>query len=147
MKFFISAIFSVFILSSCAVVDVIEDNTMVSGLVAYQASRELIEAADEPMERARRVILYTEAALRLVDADQTVTIDALYDEIYQLIDWNAIPPQDRFIVEDLLVLVRARISEEINRNVAMSAEQAIALRHVIERIRIAAEQFLIAENE
>lgn len=129
------------VLSSCAITDALNDHTLIAGIVAYKATAEVIELADDRQARAERILKYTDAALRLIDADTPVTLDSVYEAIHAAIDWDVIPPIDRPLVEDLLAAVRDKLAEEINQYQILEPGDEVGLEHVIVRIRSAAHHY------
>ena len=117
---------------------VLQDNTLIAGVAAYTATNEIIERSEDPAGRAQRILLYTDAVSELVSADTPVSLDAVYDAIHGLIDWEQIPPVDRPLIEDLLQAVRDRLAQEIEQSIALDNETEVSLLHVIDRIRMAA---------
>lgn len=121
-----------------AVSSVLNDYTLIAGAVAYKATAELIELTDDRSARATRILRYTDAAMEVVDSSQEVTLDALYQTVYDMIDWDRIPRQDHVLVNDLLIAVRDRLAEEVDEVTTLTPETEVSLVHIINRIRSAA---------
>lgn len=121
-----------------AVSDLLNDNTLFAGVAAYKATTEIIERADDPQGRANRILTYTESAMALVDSDLPVTLNTLYIHVHGLVMGN-VPDVDRQPVEDILDALRESLAREIDEFVTLTPNTEVGLRHVITRIRMAAQ--------
>lgn len=130
---------SLLMLSCAALSDFANENTRIAGALAYSATVELIERSDNPGERAARILEYTDSAITIIEADESVTVTVLHQAICVLIDWDAIPPVDRPLVNDLLLAVRDKIAEKIDQGEELTPETEVSLLQIIGRIRMAAE--------
>lgn len=126
-------------LTSCqAVQDVLNDNTLLTGVAAYEATEWIIEAAEDPEARARRILAYTEAAVEIVDSSTPTTLASLHTYISGLV-MAQVPEIDRQPAQDMLDALRVRLAIEIDEYASLTPETEVSLLHVIQRIRIAAE--------
>ena len=132
-------------LTSCAlptvIGDVLNDNSLLVGAFAYQATVEIIERAEDTQGRAGRILRYTDKATDLLGADEPVTIAALHQAIYVLIDWDSIPDIDEPLIKDLLTAIRNRLEQEVENVAGMTPETEVSLLHVVARIRSAADYY------
>ncbi len=125
--------------TACATVEsVLNDNSLLAGVAAYKATTEIIERAEDPQARAKRILIYTEAAANIVDSAEPVTLQAVYEAVFESIAWDQIPPADRPLIEDLLSAIRDRLAEEVEQFAILTPETEVSLLHVISRIRSAA---------
>jgi hypothetical protein len=127
------------LLAACSAVSVlVSENNLIVGVVAYKATSELIERADDKAARAERIIKYTEIASSLVDSSQPVSINTLADTLIDSINWDLIPPQDHALINSLISDLRHRLAREIQEYVILSAADEVSIEYIIDRMREAA---------
>ena len=128
---------AVALLVSCAPGDgnLLGNHELIAGVAAAKATVEIIERAENQQARAARILIYTATAEELVDSSKPVTLQDVYQAVHDAINWEAIPPIDRMIVEDLLQAVRDSLAREAERFAILSPEAEVSVIHIIRRIR------------
>lgn len=110
MKLILSVL-TAMLLSGCAM---LQQSPTTAHLAVTVATMKVVEAGDNPVERAQRVIAVANEAKRLID-NEAVTIDVLEEAIKNRLDQEPLAPSDRLLADALIIT----IADELRARVGM----------------------------
>ena len=118
----------------------LEDNPQTASLVIQSATAKFIEKADDPSERAQRVIDVSAKALDIVGSERA-SVDAFRIAVTSLIDFDELPVSDKILLTQLIELVAESLAERVGEG-ALDPDQLIVVREAFGDAIIAAGYYL-----
>jgi len=105
-----------FMLSSCSVLESINNNPAVADLVIKIAVSQYIDAEEDPearVERARAVNDKVGHILEVLEGNPTLSLDGLEQQFRESVDWSMLDVSDKILADVLITNVRAQLEAKV----------------------------------
>lgn len=134
--------------SGCAAIstasDWINGNPMIVNSVTRQAVARYVQGGDtleEQRARAENVKIRTERALADLEGNPQATVAGIMDVLESHVDWDGLSPADRFLVQDIMLVVQTQLAQKQAEN-QLQTDTVLAVRSLL-RTAISAATLLI----
>jgi len=130
----LAALLLAFSLTGCAMLD---GNSLTASTAVQIGTIRLIQAADEPAERAEDIIVIVDLVNEQIDGDAITTVASASDAIRGFVDFDQLGPYEQILLDSLITAVQARLLEEIGSG-RLDEQSVIRLKNFLGYARQAA---------
>jgi outer membrane lipoprotein SlyB len=106
----LAALLLAFSLTGCAMLD---GNSLTASTAVQIGTIRLIQAADDPAERAEDIIVIVDLVNEQIDGDAITTVSSAGDAVRGFIDYSQLGPYEQILLDSLISAVQARLLEEV----------------------------------
>jgi len=150
MKKLLIALLTMFTLAGCSTLeslgDYISENDVLTSIATRQAVARYIAAGDTieaEQKRAKQVETRLARIVKYVDGNPIATVDGLMNIIESSIDWNELETADKFLVNDILTLLKSEFDKYGKEQKGLSEKSRIAIRSLFDTAMSAARIYLM----
>lgn len=125
-----------FTLSSCSVLESINNNPAVAEIVIKIAVSQYIDEESDPEARKERAASIEDKVghiLQVLDGNPTLSLDGLESQFRDSIDWSELDPSDKILADLLITSVRERLEAKVDIG-ELNPEYTIAVKTLLEMI-------------
>ncbi|MCR9260764.1 MAG: hypothetical protein NXH95_13640 [Pseudomonadaceae bacterium] len=126
------------LISGCANNDL---NPRSADLIVKYATMKVIEKADDPADKAIRIVAVAEQALE-VASTEGVLIAVVQEAVKESIDWASLSPADTLLANELINLVAEDLNDRVDSGV-LEGESMLTARRVLEAVIEATELYTL----
>ena len=130
----LAALLLAFSLTGCAMLN---GNSLTASTAVQIGTIRLIQAADEPAERAEDIIVIVDLVNEQIDGDAITTVASASDAIRGFVDFDQLGPYEQILLDSLITAVQARLLEEIGSG-RLDEQSVIRLKNFLGYARQAA---------